>query len=493
MKMKRNILLLASVSVVILAGCSKYLEETPDMRTEANTISKISELLTSAYPRANYIPFMEAASDNAGDKGPSAGSGVPVNRDPWLYVDVEDDQQDSPTYYWNAAYAAVAAANQALKSIEELSDTTGTSSLRGEALVARAYAHFMLVTIFSSVYDPNTAAIDPGIPYVTEPEETVIKQYDRKTVKYVYEQIERDLMEGLPLISDTRYRVPKYHFTTAAAHAFAARFYLFKQEYQKVVDHANRVFGENIAPYLRYVNTASFRSAEYYSKQAWHTDSENPSNILLVEATSWWGRNYAGYRYGINTELLGELFYSNNVSGGQYAYMVYGGTELVYNIPKFREHFVRSGLNANYGYGYNMVPLFAADELILNRAEAYAMMGNNDKAIEDLNTFAAAKVYVNQNNPIFNPAAHSVTVSKLNSFYAGPSLQYNIIQAVLDFKRREFVHEGLRWLDVLRHRITVTHRTLDQQNTYILEASDPRRMFQLPQTVILSGVQPNPR
>lgn len=140
-----------------------------------------------------------------------------------------------------------------------------------------------------------------------------------------------------------------------------------------------------------------------------------------------------------------------------------------------------------------MVPLFSADELLLNRAEAYAMLGKYSEAIKDLNDFASAKVYVSQNNPVYSPTAHAITTSKLEGFYNGPSLQHNIVQAVLDFKRREFVHEGLRWLDILRHRIAVTHRSLDRQNTYVLEANDPRRMFQLPQTVILSGVQPNPR
>lgn len=493
MNKKLSILMLTSAVTFLLTGCNDFLETTPDMRTEANTTTKIAELLTSAYPRANYIPFMEAASDNAGDKGPSAGSGEAVNRDPWMYRDVQNIDQDSPTYYWNAAYAAIAAANQAIKSIGELADTTGSSSLMGEALVARAYAHFMLATVFAPAYDPNTASVDPGIPYVTEPEEVVIKQYDRKTVQYVYAQIEKDLATGLPLIRDTRYRVPQYHFTVAAAHAFAARFYLFKQDYQKSVEHANKVFGENIAPYLRYINGAEFRSMEYYAKQSWHTYYDNPANILLAEAKTWWGRNYAGYRYGLNTPLLGELFYGANVTGGSYAYMIYGGTELVYNIPKFTENFVRTSLNADYGEGYNMIPLFTADEVLMNRAEAYAMMNNVEKAIADLNTFAAAKVFVSQNNPVYNPNVHTITVSKLNSFYGGPSLQYNIVKAVLDFKRREFMHEGLRWLDIVRHRIPVTHQTLDRQNTYVLEANDPRRMFQLPENVVLSGVQPNPR
>ncbi|MGG5905642.1 hypothetical protein, partial [Sphingobacterium daejeonense] len=42
------------------------------------------------------------------------------------------------------------------------------------------------------------------------------------------------------------------------------------------------------------------------------------------------------------------------------------------HIPKFREHFVRESLNAEYGIPFNMIPLLTVDEMILNRAEAFA-------------------------------------------------------------------------------------------------------------------------
>ncbi len=48
------------------------------------------------------------------------------------------------------------------------------------------------------------------------------------TVKGVYENIEKDLTEGLQLLKPGSWEVPKYHFNPQAAHAFAARFYLFK-------------------------------------------------------------------------------------------------------------------------------------------------------------------------------------------------------------------------------------------------------------------------
>ncbi|SEL99968.1 SusD family protein [bacterium A37T11] len=493
MSLNKLALILIAASSVLWSGCSKFLETTPDMRTDVDTPEKIAELLTSAYPRGSYIPFMESMSDNAGDKGDAAGAGEYVNMDPWKFDEVRDRNQDSPDYYWYACYEAIRAANQALASIEAANDSYDYSAQRGEALVARAYAHFMLVSLYAHSYDPSTAATDPGIPYVTEPEEEVLKKYERKTVAYVYDMIEQDLETGLLLIDDNAYKVPKFHFTQSAAHAFASRFYLFKRSYQKVVDHASQVFPTGgFAGKLRAVNDPQYRDMEYYNKQAWFSQSENPANILLVEAVSVWGRNYSAYRYGLSTAQV-NLYFGNNVTGGSYAYMIYGGTELVYNIPKFREHFVKEGLNATYGTPYNTIPLFSAEEVLMNRAEAYAMLGNYDQAVADLNTFASTKVFASQDNPVYDPAAYAITTAKLQFFYGSGSLQDNIISAVLDFKRREFMHEGLRYFDILRHNLPVTHVSNDRSETYFLGPNDLRRTLQLPQEVVLSGIEANPR
>ncbi|MBD0280110.1 MAG: RagB/SusD family nutrient uptake outer membrane protein, partial [Flavisolibacter sp.] len=221
----------------VTTGCKKYLEKEPDNRAQLNTPDKVSQLLASAYPQGNYMAFAESISDNVNDKG--AGRIELHNRDPYFFEDTKDNQQDSPEYYWHACYRAVSSANLALKAINAAPDSANYSAQKGEALVARAYAHFMLVNFFAKFYDAATAASDPGIPYVTEVENVVFKQYDRKTVAYVYDMIEKDLLEGMPLIRDEKYSVPRYHFNRAAANAFAARFYLFKKDYNKVIQFAN--------------------------------------------------------------------------------------------------------------------------------------------------------------------------------------------------------------------------------------------------------------
>src|SRR5688572_28196228 len=202
-------------------GCNKFLDKEPDNRATIETPEKVSQLLGTAYPQGNYQAFAETMSDNVADLGTNLSDAGNVIRDPFYFLDSKENQQDSPEFYWYSCYTAIAAANQALQAISKATNPNEYSAQKGEALVARAYSHFMLVNFFSKFFDPATDNSSPGIPYVTEPEDVFIKQYDRKTVQYVYDMIEKDLLEGIPLIRDNVYTVPKYHFNRAAAYAFA--------------------------------------------------------------------------------------------------------------------------------------------------------------------------------------------------------------------------------------------------------------------------------
>jgi hypothetical protein len=473
------------VSMLSGSGCKKFLEKPPDNRAELNTPEQVSQLLGTAYPQANYMSFFESISDNVADKG--AGQLERTNIDPFFFNDVEDDQQDSPEFYWNGCYAAIAAANQALKVCNTATNKAAYSSQKGEALVARAYAHFMLVNVFSKVYDQATASSDPGIPYVTEPEDVVIKQYERRTVSYVYEMIEKDLTEGLPLIDDRRYTVPRYHFTTAAAHAFAARFYLFKRDYAKVVEHANQVFASgNVVALLRPWNTV-YTSITYNELYARYARATEAANLLLVETASWWARNYFTVRYAMNAAKRDEIF-RRNITGGTWSFTFQTFTvgSDNYLLPKINEHFVRSSINADIGVAYVVVPLLTTEEVLFNRIEAYAYLNNTTAAIADLNTYISTRI------DDYNAAQHNLTANRIQNYYGTSNLQQGILTTLFSFKRAEYAQEGMRWLDLIRYKVPVIHFTTDGQ-ILDLGADDPRRVFQIPERAVQSGLELNPR
>ncbi|ASZ13401.1 RagB/SusD family nutrient uptake outer membrane protein [Chitinophaga pendula] len=498
--MKKSFLYTSLLLLAISSGCKKYLEKTPDMRTELDSPEKVAELLTSAYPRATYFTFAEAMSDNAEDKG--VASSDLVNAAPWFWRDMEFRDLDSPDFYWQGTYKAIAAANHALEAIAQHPGEDAYKPYKGEALLARAYGHFMLVTFFSKAYNKGTAASDPGIPYVTQPEKVVVGKYERKTVAYVYEQIEKDILEGLPLISNAAYKgAPKYHFTVAAANAFATRFYLFKKDYAKVLEHANKAFpGGNILPFLREVNSVAYRSQEPLVKEAEYTKATTKANLLLAEANSVWGRSYFSYRYGPGFKFVQKYLWGDNVTRvsrsdrrGIFGFMLYGREETI-RTPKFREHFVKTDVNATFGDPYVMAPLLTAEEVLFNRAEANIELGNYDAALKDLNDYASTRIISNDSNdPNYYPQLFTITEQKIRDFYGTFDLKAGLISSLLDFKRVEFFFEGMRWFDILRHNLPVVHTTFDGRNSYVLGPNDPRRVIQIPQEAQSAGLELNPR
>ncbi|KAA6430367.1 RagB/SusD family nutrient uptake outer membrane protein [Dyadobacter flavalbus] len=477
------------IPVLIFSGCDEFLSTEPDStRATISTPQQVSQLLTTAYPQANYIVFAEAMSDNVGDKG--VGEDDKTNLASYIFQEVEAtvDDSDSPDLYWAECYRAISVANQALQIIETSDDPSRFSAQRGEALLARAYAHFMLVTFFSKFYDPAQPNTNPGIPYVTEPETVVIKKYERKTVAYVYEMIEKDLLEGLPLISDGSYSVLKYHFNRAASYAFATRFYLVKKDYAKVLQYANQVFSEgSIADYLRPWNTTYSSMSPEELFNTYSRASEN-ANLLLIETASTYARFVANYRYGLTYAKWLEISSGEGVIAGSanLIYPLYYRGDNNYFIPKLKEYFVRESVNAEIGLPYVMLPAFTAEEVLFNRAEANAYLGNTAAALADLNVFASKRV------SNYNASKHVITTASIRSFFGTSNVRQGLVNTVLALKRIEFVQEGMRWFDIQRHGIEVEHETVFGA-VITVPANDPRRVLQIPQSATISGIAQNDR
>ncbi|OOG19747.1 hypothetical protein BWD42_07550 [Sphingobacterium sp. CZ-UAM] len=490
MKFKKlNYILLASTC--LLSGCSKYLDKEPDLRASINDVDKVKRLVTSAYPANNYLEMAEMYSDNVEDKG----VGELLEPVPSLYKweDIIEKKDDTPTAYWNACYSAIAAANHALDAIEKHDFDETVLVYKGEALVARAYAHFMLVSFFAKVYDTQQGAANdsPGVPYVTAVETKVIVPYERGTVQAVYEQIQQDLEEGLALLEANKgdWKAPKYHFTPAAAHAFAARFYLFKGDWKQVVDHANKVFPEgNFAGKLMPFNS-KFKDTEKKIVLENFARAEQPYNLLVGETSSAYARLYKS-RYGMGTDVHRDIYNATTAAGARFYNfnLTYGPPH--YTTYLWNEFFYLTNAAANTGYAMLMVPMLTTDEVLLNRAEAYAELGNTTASIADLDLFASNRIEG------YDSDRHAVTVNKSKKFFQVTDEKEALIQTILQFKQIGFMSMGLRWFDIIRRKITVKHNLIannDEETIVELKPEDPRRVFQIPQETKLSGVEPNPR
>ncbi|WP_109852311.1 RagB/SusD family nutrient uptake outer membrane protein [Aquimarina sp. AU58] len=494
--MKTNIKLIgiSLLTLFIMSSCEDSLDEIPDNRTQIDTAEKIAELITLAYPAGTYAPFLAPMTDNADDKGPTANE-QRVNTEMYFWRDVNDNNTDFPTDYWNECYEAISQANHALQAIEELGGGSELDYLKGEALIARAYTHFMLVNIWSKTYDPSTAGSDLGIPYVTEPENIVIKDYTRGTVKEVYEKIEADIVAGLPLVTNS-YDIPKFHFTKSAANAFASRFYLFKGDWEKVIQYSNEVLGDAPADLLRDWN-GKYRGFTFAQIGNEYSSTAEVANLLLVSGNSLYARNYAGSRYQLSSDLATSLFFnSSQVNGKGWGYRVFGN-DLFLNLPKYVEYFRTTNAAANIGFAFVNSVLLTTDEVLLNRAEAYTMLGQTGNAVNDLNAFLSKKVRD------YDAATDVLTIDQLNTihavaegiytpFYTIDTEKLALINGIVEYRRREFQNEGLRWFDIKRFNLSVIHEDFFD-NESILTKTDNRKQLQIPVDAQSFGLQPNPR
>lgn len=489
MKYKLNC---ALVLLVLLSACDKYLEREPDNRAKLTDPAKVAQLLASAYPQGSYMPFTEAMSDNAGDKG--SGEADVTNSAPYAFENVPSSEQDAPDYYWYACYTAIAAANQALEACSAAANPEDYQSQKGEALVTRAYAHFMLVTLYAKPYDPATAASNPGIPYVTEPETVVNKQYSRSTVADVYGHIEKDLTEGLPLLDDASYKVPRYHFTRSAANAFAARFYLYKKDYEKTVQYANAAVPD-LLPNLRPWNT-TYQTYGINNLPAEYQKTTEPANLLLVTCPSnyTYGLLFIRYRYGLTPSIKNEIFDTPlEVTGGDWAYITgFVGSQKNPGVPKLNyTDFAQDDPSSNFGLPYGTICLLTTEEVLFNKAEANVYLGNYDAAIKDLNTFLSTRL--TGVTPGALPANNTITQTKVRQHYNNAyNIQEALIRYILELRRLEFVHEGMRWLDILRYGLSVTHDFVGAggvvTSSITIDADNKLRQLKLPDGVKLSGI-----
>lgn len=523
--MNRKSLYILLLTVLGLSSCN-FLDKNPDSRTEIDSKKKVRLLLVNAYDAPNYGPLGEFSSDNVIDNNTPDDQGFVNKKQPFNqgYNQVfgwEDvtafSQQDSPYYIWQLCYRNIAVANQALAAIEKLeANGEDMSAERGEALICRAYNHFILVNIFAQAYkDDELSKNDLGIHYMTEAETTVSPQYDRGNVAEVYRLIQEDLEAGLPLVSDDYYSVPKYHFNVKAAHAFAARFYLFKRDYDKVIEHANRVLGitaAEAAPLMFDAENCKGLGNGELELHAW-IDAASQSNLLIQTTNSFAMYSYTPdyCRYTFNRNTL-EYTVGRYSGGSAFAWSgnFPGASLWHYNanfgafFSKLIELFEYTDKVAGIGWPKSIRREFTTGETLLCRAEAKIMKGDLAGAVADMNVWTKgylctkeltasgikATFTKNYKNIYMTPELHNADMSPAWTI-SEDKLPY--VWCALYLRRIETLHDGMRWFDVKRYGIEITHEIGYPVVTKKLVWNDDRRAIQLPQEAVMAGQTPNPR
>lgn len=482
--MKKYITIVSlALAFILLNSCDAYLDENPDDRQEIKTLDNVQELLVSGYSEGSYN-FIEWLTDNS--VAIADNDQRPEMTETFQYIPVvSSEQQDTPTNFWTNTYNAIAHANQALEEISKITiskqDLAKQNAVKGEAYLIRAYNHFLLANIFCQSYNPATAGNTLGIPYIMAPETNLLVSYERGTLKETYTKIEDDLKKGLTLLSNDFYKGSgKYHFNLNAAYAFASRFYLYKADYEKCIEFSNKIIGDGTISktFIKDMETV-FTGTSSAAIGAQFIDVNSPSNLLVVRKESTYTRYNRGYR--ANNSIINQILGSSIQGGNDFRDLRYtNGTDARFQ-PKYAELFRYE--TTTTGFPYFIQPELRSEETIFNRMESFVKTGKITQALADYNVFAETR-YEN---------GGQLTLSKITNYYSDTTNDEDaMMEFIISERRKEFLGEGLRWWDIKRFNIAVTHIDVTGK-IFTLEKVDLKKAIQLPLGAIARGIEANPR
>ncbi|MFA4976768.1 MAG: RagB/SusD family nutrient uptake outer membrane protein [Sphingobacterium sp.] len=454
MKIKNIILYsLLSSSVLLAASCRKFVEVDQYDKRTLKTTDDFRYLLNNKgnFESSYILPLI--TSDNIAAEVPTTSSlawGENYQRayiwNDYFYV---DNQQDVA---WNNLYKQIYIANEILDGVMESQNGTTSQKLAvaAEARVHRAFAYFSLANQYAQVYDPTKAESQPGLPLLLKAD--LFENLSRVSLARIYEQMITDLSlatENLP-----NYPTFNYHPSKIAAYALLSRVYLTMRNFEEAGRYADLALALDPTVY----NLEDYVSGSY-------PRLIDDKEVLLSKLSS-------GFIRGpINPELIAlykaddlrlKLFIGTDVN-------TYKGS--VYIKPLF-----------NNPYYYNSYVGLNSPEIILNRAEVYARQNNVAKVVELLNLLRKKRF----------AASKYIALSPTD-------ISGDLLQSVVDERRREFVGTDLRWYDMRRLTLDGNYfkpvsRTLNGQ-TYTLTASSPRLIYPINQEVLTLNpeIGQNPR
>ncbi|MBP3260016.1 MAG: RagB/SusD family nutrient uptake outer membrane protein [Prevotella sp.] len=539
-----------ALGALAISGCSdSFLDKEPDDRTEVLTVDDVVELFTTSYPDASYGWVCELSSDNVMDlNSVHLPASSYAKQEPTHYnltsSGRQDDEMfrfepvksstssDTPAALWTGYYGSINSVNEGLQALDKIAAQPGFvadrkyNAARAEGLLIRAFDHFILVNCFSQAYkNDELSRHDIGVPYVTEPITHVDDNYDRSNVTETYKKIQADLEEGLRLISNINYKLPKWHFNEEAAHAFAARFYLYTRQWDKVVEHANAVLGTNNEQLLtRMFDYATLDGLTYLSDfaNAWQSPYIY-SNIMLVDTYSTILRK-CRYRYGQGSLVARAVFYHNNPylwgnwtgNPSMFVSGLGGNGYGTYYPAWISEQFQYSDKVAGIGYAHTVRREFTYAELLLTRAEAYIMKGELENAFNDLVTYStsiqnfapntkanykgikplsqeAMERWFDANHPgtNYNCFDDWDFVKNMSPDYVITAEKVPYMNCLNYFRRFELNFTGMRFFDLKRWGMEYSHEYGLNNELYYMKWNDPRRALEVPEDAIASGLQPS--
>ena len=443
------------VLVLLVWGCSDFLEESSQDEVRPSTVSDLEQLLLGDGYESDYDIYYatEIFTDNIESYGVFATEYQEEHdRGKWKYTWNESMFTEAyggyDATFWQAPYEGILGCNLVLDNLEKVSGNDHARAyLRGEALTLRAWYYLHLVNFFGIAYNQGNPETDLGVPLKVQSAVTG-EFYPRNTVAEVYARIEEDLSEGSRLLKEHDQNRNYFRMDHLAAKAIMSRMYLYMEDWDRALAYADSVLVEKGG--LLDLNTVDWKQPIYFLGGMYVFSvysASTPDEII-------WGRD------GVYEYNMGWGLPPYPVSEGLLDSYGASVTQVVADAVSDIRAKAYIGWDMNllgtvypneisrFSSGLGRIQGIRTAELYLNRAEAsaqkYLKEGNDTyrvAALEDLNKLRRARY---------------------NKAYAYEEVDIRDGQELLEFcieeRRRELCGEtNHRWCDLRRYGMTVNH------------------------------------
>ena len=346
---------------------------------------------------------------------------------------------------WQQPYIVIRQANNIISLIDKIevlpTQEAERNYIKGEALMARALAHFDICRVYGFPYlKDNGASLGACIVKEAMPADGKVA---RSTVAECYNNlIIPDLLTAIPMLPESKTN-SQARFNKWAAKVLLSRVYLYKGDNENALREAEEcIAGAEAAGYALY----TFNN---YLQQ-WQTKYSSESLFEIVNITgqtsgidgipNWCAANSANAYHELG---LTKSFYDLLSADPDDARLHVLRRGVINDYPSLFPSFILKYTNGGNNPQESNVTLYRLSEAYLNAAEAAAKLNQNDKAVKYLDAI------VNRANPAKNVTG-VVT-----------------LEIVLNERRKELFGEGHRSFDLLRNGMTI-YRSDDEASRMLL-------------------------
>ncbi|UZR97120.1 RagB/SusD family nutrient uptake outer membrane protein [Chondrinema litorale] len=436
--------------MLAFSSCEEFLYQDPQEEiSKEDALSDIDNVQLSL----NGTYYLISSSNYWGEFYPiyaelAGGNAKPASNSDSYYEDIYNfnisSGESDNTYSYQDIYTVILAANNIIEAIPELTDGTEEekNQIMGEALAIRAMAHFDLLRLYAHTYIYSDDASHLGIVLrdTYTPTDT---ESARSTVAEGYTLVVNDLVEAAGLLNDFSEAL---YFSKQAAQALLSRVYLYQGEWAKAASTATEIISSNVINLASYDEYLNIWENGYIGDE--HLLRLDNSNITVTTLSTVWGINSTNENYLQASEDLISLFDSSDIRGYNSAIVL--NDDNYYATLKYP--------SGNVENTANDISILRLSEVYLIRAEAYAELGRNVLAQNDLNVIRQRA----------NPITTEITLT-----------DQALIDEILLERRREFAFEGHLLFDLTRKKIDVLRNDCNS-NIYNCNVAYPNNKFIMP-------------